>query len=131
MTATRACARHRGQCSIASQWTFGLIVNPHRGQLSSSEREEQDADVPGFITTASRIEVAPATGSFSHSRASKGAAAVKAMCGRHAAPTRSARAGRTRYSELDLGLGPTCDPPERLWLKSQRWALGPSRVLPT
>jgi hypothetical protein len=37
VTATCARARHLGQCSIASQCTLGLMLNPHRGQFKSGE----------------------------------------------------------------------------------------------
>ena len=33
LTATRARARHRGQCSIANQRDLGLMLRPHRGQI--------------------------------------------------------------------------------------------------
>ena len=49
-TATCARARHRGQCSIASQWTLGLMLNPHRGQLKSGAVSRRAADRLGFIT---------------------------------------------------------------------------------
>jgi hypothetical protein len=51
LTATCACARHRGQCSIASQRTLGLVLNPHRGQLKRG-KWLRDADLPGFTSTA-------------------------------------------------------------------------------
>ena len=37
LTGTRARARHRGQCSIASQPPRGLMLNPHRGQFRNTE----------------------------------------------------------------------------------------------
>jgi len=57
VTAMCACAKHRGQCSIASQWTFGLTLNPHRGQLRSSEGSRQNTGRLAFITTAARVEL--------------------------------------------------------------------------
>ena len=37
LTAIRARATHRGQCSIASQRARGLMLSPHRGQLRHAE----------------------------------------------------------------------------------------------
>jgi hypothetical protein len=38
LTGICAHARHRGQCSIASQRALGPMLNPHRGQINSSRR---------------------------------------------------------------------------------------------
>jgi len=37
LTAIRARAPHCGQCAIVNQLTFGLMLNPQRGQLRNGE----------------------------------------------------------------------------------------------
>lgn len=42
LTAIRARATHRGQCSIASQRACGLMLSPHRAQLRHAEPSRSD-----------------------------------------------------------------------------------------
>jgi hypothetical protein len=40
LTATRERARHRGQCSIASQAAFNVMLSPQRGQFRNDGARE-------------------------------------------------------------------------------------------
>jgi hypothetical protein len=86
LTATRARARHRGQCSTVSQRAFGLMLRPQRGQFRNGAARR----------LAARSSVLVINATLSTARGT-----------RHASPTSSVSVRTTRVRGCAVGLDPS------------------------